>query len=173
MGFLNKLFGGKEEEEAIQNIEEVVLVSPMSGDIVSLTEVPDPVFSQKMMGDGIAVNPAEGKVVAPIDAKVLNVFPTKHAIGLEAAGGLELLIHVGLDTVNMKGEGFDVKVSEGDQVKKGDVLLTYSLELVREKAASVMTPMIVSNGDIVKQMEKHENVTAVAGETTVLTIKLK
>jgi len=172
MGFLNKLFGGK-EEEVIQNIEEVVLVSPMSGDIVSLTEVPDPVFSQKMMGDGIAVNPSEGKVVAPIDAKVLNVFPTKHAIGLEAAGGLELLIHVGLDTVNMKGEGFDVKVSEGDQVKKGDVLLTYSLELVREKAASVMTPMIVSNGDMVKHMEKHENVTAVAGETTVLTIKLK
>jgi sugar PTS system EIIA component len=173
MGFFNKLFGGKEEGDSIQNIDEVVLASPMSGEIISLTEVPDPVFSQKMMGDGVAVHPSEGKVVAPVDAKVLNVFPTKHAIGLEAAGGLELLIHVGLDTVNMKGEGFDVKVSEGDQVKKGDVLLTYSLELVREKAASVMTPMIVTNGDVVKHMEKHENVTAAAGETTVLTIKLK
>ncbi|WP_050180294.1 PTS sugar transporter subunit IIA [Domibacillus robiginosus] len=173
MGFLSKLFGGKEEESTVQNTGEIVLVSPMSGEVISLEEVPDPVFSQKMMGDGIAVNPSEGKVVAPADAKVLNVFPTKHAIGLETAEGLELLIHVGLDTVNMKGEGFDVKVSEGDQVKKGDVLLTYSLELVREKAASIITPLIISNGDLVKQMEKHENVTAVAGETPVLTVKIK
>ncbi|WP_309090428.1 PTS glucose transporter subunit IIA [Domibacillus sp.] len=173
MGFLSKLFGGKEEGNTAQNTGEIILVSPMSGDVVSLEEVPDPVFSQKMMGDGIAVNPSEGKVVAPADAKVLNVFPTKHAIGLETAGGLELLIHVGLDTVNMKGEGFDVKVSEGDQVKKGDVLLTYSLELVREKAASTITPLIISNGDLVKQMEKHEHVKAVAGETPVMTIKIK
>ncbi|MEM1502558.1 PTS glucose transporter subunit IIA [Domibacillus sp. 8LH] len=173
MGFLSKLFGGKEEGNTAQNTGEIILVSPMSGDVISLEEVPDPVFSQKMMGDGIAVNPSEGKVVAPADAKVLNVFPTKHAIGLETAGGLELLIHVGLDTVNMKGEGFDVKVSEGDQVKKGDVLLTYSLELVREKAASTITPLIISNGDLVKQMAKHEHVKAVAGETPVMTIKIK
>jgi sugar PTS system EIIA component len=173
MGFLNKLFGGKKESGSTQNVSEVVFVSPMTGDVVGLTDVPDPVFSQKMMGDGIAINPSEGKVVAPADAKVLNVFPTKHAIGLEAAGGLEILLHVGLDTVNMKGEGFDVHVSEGDHVKKGDVLLTYSLELVREKAASIITPMIISNGDIVGHMDKHENVPAVAGETPVLTVKLK
>lgn len=173
MGFLNKLFGGKDESGAAQSVSEVVLVSPMTGDVVALTEVPDPVFSQKMMGDGVAVNPTEGKVVAPADAKVLNVFPTKHAIGLEVAGGLEILIHVGLDTVNMKGEGFDVQVAEVDQVKKGDVLLTYSLELVREKAASIITPMIISNGDMVERMDKHENVPATAGETPVLTVKLK
>ncbi|WP_046176328.1 PTS sugar transporter subunit IIA [Domibacillus indicus] len=173
MGFLNKLFGNKEESGLSENVKEVVLASPLTGDVVGLEEVPDPVFSQKMMGDGVAVNPAEGKVVAPADAKILNIFPTKHAIGLETAGGLEILIHVGLDTVNMKGEGFDIKVSEGDQVKKGDVLLTYSLELVREKAASVLTPMIISNGDMVQSMEKNENISAAAGETTVLTVKLK
>ncbi|OLN21560.1 PTS glucose transporter subunit IIA [Domibacillus antri] len=163
-----KLFG-KEKKETVS---EVVLMSPMTGNVVSLEEVPDPVFSQKMMGDGVAFSPSEGKVVAPADAKVLNVFPTQHAIGLETAGGLEVLIHVGLDTVNMKGEGFDVHVAEGDQVKKGDLLLTYSLELVQEKAASTITPMIISNGDMVKQLDKHENVPAAAGETPVMTVKL-
>jgi PTS system glucose-specific IIA component len=163
-----KLFGKDKKEE----VSEVVLMSPMTGNVVSLDEVPDPVFSQKMMGDGVAFSPSEGRVVAPVDAKIISVFPTKHAIGLEAAGGLELLIHVGLDTVNMKGEGFNVHVAEGDFVKKGDVLLTYSLELVEEKASSAMTPMIISNGEIVKQLDKHENVSAIAGETPVMTVKL-
>ncbi len=172
MGFLSKLFGGKEEKEAPKSVSEVVLVSPMTGNSVSLGDVPDPVFSQKMMGDGIAFSPSEGKVVAPADAKVLNVFPTKHAIGLEATGGLEILIHIGLDTVNMKGEGFNVHVAEGDQVKKGDLLVTYDLDLVSEKATSTITPMIISNGDIVKNMDKHENTATVAGETPVLTITL-
>ncbi|OMP66453.1 PTS sugar transporter subunit IIA [Domibacillus epiphyticus] len=163
-----KLFGKEKKEE----VSEVVLMSPMTGNVVDLGDVPDPVFSQKMMGDGVAISPSEGKVVAPADAKILNVFPTKHAIGLETAGGLEILIHVGLDTVNMKGEGFNAHVAEGDRVKKGDLLLTYNLELVQEKAASTITPMIISNGDIVKQLDKHENVQATAGETPVMTVKL-
>lgn len=105
------------------------------------------------------------------DLSNLPTFP--ELFEFKVAGVLEILIHVGLDTVNMKGEGFDVQVAEGDQVKKGDVLLTYSLELVREKAASIITPMIISNGNRVERMDKHENVSAVAGETSVLTIKLK
>nr|WP_309476913.1 glucose PTS transporter subunit IIA [Bacillus sp. ISL-34] len=122
-----------------------------------------------MMGDGIAFFPIEGKVVAPADAKVINVFPTKHAIALETAEGLEILIHIGLDTVNMKGEGFSVFAAEGDQVKSGDLLISYSLELVMVKASSIVTPMIITNGDILKQLQHHYSGESVAGKTTVLT----
>ncbi|MCP3764548.1 PTS glucose transporter subunit IIA [Domibacillus sp. A3M-37] len=160
---LKKLFGKKPK------ILEVKLVSPVEGTILKLEDVPDPVFSQKMMGDGIAFFPIEGKVVAPADAIVINVFPTKHAIALETAEGLEILIHIGLDTVNMKGEGFSVFVAEGDQVKAGDLLISYSLELVKEKASSIVTPMIITNGNILKELQHHYGGQSVAGKTTVLT----
>lgn len=164
---LKNLFGKKTKNS------EIKLVSPIEGEILKLEDVPDPVFSQKMMGDGIAFFPIEGKVVSPADAKVINVFPTKHAIALETAEGLGILIHIGLDTVNMKGEGFSVCVAEGDQVKAGDILVTYSLELVKEKASSTITPMIITNGDIVTHLEYHYSGQSVAGKTTVLVVTLK
>ena len=144
MGFLSKLFGKKEEQ-----VNEVVLSSYMKGKVVDITEVPDPVFAQKMMGDGFAIIPEEGKLISPVAGEIIQVFPTKHAFGIKA-GEVELLIHVGLETVSMKGEGFDVKVSAGDRVEVGQTLLTYALELVKEKAKDVITPCVVTNMDAIE-----------------------
>ena len=144
MGFLSKLFGKKEEQ-----VNEVVLSSYMKGKVVDITEVPDPVFAQKMMGDGFAIIPEEGKLISPVAGEIIQVFPTKHAFGIKT-GEVELLIHVGLETVSMKGEGFDVKVSAGDRVEVGQTLLTYDLELVKEKAKDVITPCVVTNMDAIE-----------------------
>ena len=144
MGFLSKLFGKKEEQ-----VQELVLNSYMKGKVVDITEVPDPVFAQKMMGDGFAIIPEEGKLISPVAGEIIQVFPTKHAFGIKA-GEVELLIHVGLETVSMKGEGFDVKVSAGDRVEVGQTLLTYDLELVKEKAKDVITPCVVTNMDAIE-----------------------
>lgn len=120
-------------------------VAPLSGKVLPLDQVPDPVFSQKMMGDGFAIDPAEGVVVSPVDGEIVNAFPTKHAIGIRTESGLEILIHVGIDTVQLNGEGFDLKVSEGDQVMKGQELITFDLETIRSKAKSSITPIVFPN----------------------------
>ena len=144
MGFLSKLFGKKEEQ-----VQELVLNSYMKGKVVDITEVPDPVFAQKMMGDGFAIIPEEGKLVSPVAGEIIQVFPTKHAFGIKS-GEVEILIHVGLETVAMKGEGFEVAVSAGDRVEVGQTLLTYDLELVKEKAKDVITPCVVTNMDAIE-----------------------
>ncbi|MBP3041269.1 PTS glucose transporter subunit IIA [Bacillaceae bacterium Marseille-Q3522] len=143
-----KLFGKKEVTKTVE------LVAPLTGTVIDLSEVPDPVFAEKMMGDGIAINPTEGVVVAPVDAEVMQVFPTKHAIGLKAANGAEILIHIGLESVALKGEGFTTHISEGDRVKAGDTLVTYDLNTIAEKAKSTVTPVIITNGDAIASLEK-------------------
>ncbi|WP_059170796.1 PTS glucose transporter subunit IIA [Bacillus sp. FJAT-27445] len=136
-----KLFGKKEQTK------EVVLVAPLTGVATLLENVDDPVFSQKMMGDGLAVEPTEGVVVSPVDGEIIQVFPTKHAVGIKAANGAEILLHIGLETVSMKGEGFTAHVREGDKVKAGDKLVTFDMAVVTEKAKSTVTPLIITNSD--------------------------
>lgn len=168
---LKKLFGfGKEKAATIQPQEEVIH-SPLSGKVVAIEEVPDPTFAQKMMGDGFAVLPKEGKVVSPIAGEVIQVFPTKHAIGLKTPGGLEILIHIGLETVNMKGEGFTTHIKEGDRVKVGDLLVEFDLAQVEAKAASTITPVVITNMDLIDSLKKEATSDVVAGDTPVLTIK--
>ena len=167
--FFKKLFGQKEQASTNE-----VLVSPATGKLVALEEVPDPVFSQKMMGDGLAFDPTEGEIVAPVDAEVLQVFPTKHAIGLKAKNNIEILIHIGLETVSMNGEGFEVFVKEGDQVKKGQKLVTFDLNLIREKAKSTITPVVITNFDqVAEKLEKSTSAALTKGETSFLTVELK
>ncbi len=113
-----------------------------------LSDVPDQVFSEKMMGDGIAIAPTKGEVRAPFNGKVQMFFPTKHAIGLVSDEGTELLIHVGLDTVKLNGEGFTMQVEEGQTIQTGDVLLTFDLDYIRENAKSDITPIILTQGNI-------------------------
>ncbi|MDE3840789.1 PTS glucose transporter subunit IICBA [Bacillus methanolicus] len=145
-------------KEVEQQIEEVnpralqtehnaddVFVSPIKGEIKPITDVPDAVFSGKMMGDGFAIVPAEGTVVSPVDGKIVNFFPTKHAIGLLSDSGREILIHFGIDTVNLKGEGFEALVSENDRVQKGQPLLKVDLEHVKNNAKSTITPIVFTN----------------------------
>jgi glucose-specific phosphotransferase system IIBC component len=121
------------------------IISPIKGELKSITEVPDAVFSGKMMGDGFAIIPSEGKVVSPVDGKIVNLFPTKHAIGILSDSGREILIHVGIDTVNLKGQGFETLVAENDTVKKGQPLLNVDLDYIKEHATSIMTPIVFTN----------------------------
>ncbi|MDR6225726.1 PTS sugar transporter subunit IIA [Desmospora profundinema] len=134
---------------------EVVAVAPVQGRVVALEEVPDPVFAEKMMGDGVAVEPQEGILCAPVDGEVVQLFPTHHAIGIRSAEGLEWLLHIGLETVSMEGEGFSARVKVGDQVKAGDRLIEFSLDRVKEKAKSTITPIIITNMDKVNKLETH------------------
>ncbi|HCY8171216.1 TPA: PTS transporter subunit IIABC [Staphylococcus aureus] len=122
--------------------------APLTGEVTPLSEVPDQVFSEKMMGDGIAIKPSQGEVRAPFNGKVQMIFPTKHAIGLVSDSGLELLIHIGLDTVKLNGEGFTLHVEEGQEVKQGDLLINFDLDYIRNHAKSDITPIIVTQGNI-------------------------
>lgn len=165
---LKKLFGKKEEAP-----KEISVFAPISGKLLTLEEVPDPVFSQKMMGDGIAIEPSEGKVVSPIEGEVLQVFPTKHAIGLKAQNGAEILIHIGLETVSMQGEGFETHITEGSKVKVGDLLVTFDLNLVKEKAKSIISPVIITNGDDLGTVTKKTVQTTTAGQDVLIDISAK
>lgn len=120
------------------------IFSPVAGEAVSLDEVPDQVFSERMMGEGIAIKPAAGEVRAPFDGEVVTDFPTKHALGLTNDGGLEVLIHIGLDTVNLKGEGFTSHIATGDTFKKGDILLEFDMDYIKDNAKSDITPVIIT-----------------------------
>lgn len=152
---------------------EEVIVSPLTGNVRSLENVPDPVFAQKMMGDGFAIEPTDGVVVSPIHGEVVQVFPTKHAVGLRSDQGLEILIHVGIDTVHMHGEGFEAYVKAGDRVKAGDLLLSFDLALVQQKAKSSLTPVVITNGEVVNECHREHIEQAERGSTVLMKVKLK
>lgn len=143
------LFGKKEEVS-----KTIELKAYATGRLVSIEEVPDPVFAEKMMGEGVAIIPSEGKIYAPIEGEVVRVFPRKHAVVIKAQNGAEILIHIGLETVSMKGEGFTTHVTEGKKVKAGDLLVTVDLNLVKEKAKDIITPLVITNADVIEQVEK-------------------
>lgn len=135
MGFLDKLMGKK----------EVRIYAPIEGECVPLSEVSDPTFGEGVLGKGVAIKPANGRVVAPLDAQVSTVFPTGHAVALTTEDGVELLIHVGLDTVKLDGMHFTKHVETGDTVQKGDLLLEVDLESVRNEGYDTITPVIICN----------------------------
>lgn len=120
-------------------------VMPLDGRLLELKDVPDEVFAAKMMGEGFAIEPINGEVVSPVDGKVATLFPTKHAIGIVSDNGLEVLIHFGIDTVNLKGAGFETFVEQGDTVKAGQLLLRANLDEVKSQAKSLITPIIFTN----------------------------
>lgn len=164
---LKKLFGKKDI-----NKEEVVM-APLNGTVRQLEEVPDPVFAEKMMGEGIAIEPNDGIVVAPFDGEIVQLFPTKHAIGIKSESGLEILIHVGLETVALKGEGFEAFIEQGDHVKKGDKLIAFDLEVIKEKANSTMTPIIMTNGDAITSFEATKDTSVTAGDSKLIDVRMK
>lgn len=133
--------------------EAYTLGSPAAGKAVPLSRVNDPTFSEGMLGQGIAVIPSEGKIYAPADGEIGMVFDTLHAISMTAECGAEILIHVGLDTVKMKGDGFTSCVQAGDEVKKGDLLLEVDLEKVKAAGYDVITPILVCNTDDYSSVE--------------------
>ena len=152
--------------------QSLELTSPIDGDVIDITEVPDDVFAQKMLGDGLAVKPSSNIVVAPCDGKIMQVFPTKHAIGIETKSGIEILLHIGLETVALKGKGFQILISEGDTVKKGEKLVELDLDYIKENAKSLTTPIVITNMDKVEKIEKNFG-SGKAGETVIATISIK
>jgi glucose-specific phosphotransferase system IIA component len=160
-GNIQVIFGTQSDmlKEQINNIiknrptfDESILLSPMRGEIKLLSEVPDEMFSQKMMGDGIAFDPIDGIVYSPCDGVVGTIFKTNHAVAIAADNGAEILIHIGIDTVKMNGEGFKGLVKNGDVVKKGDKLIEFDLNLVKARAKSHLTPVVVTNTTELKEV---------------------
>ena len=126
--------------------------SVADGQVINIEDVKDPVFSQKMMGDGFAVEPDNGRIVSPVAGKVTSVFPTKHALGLVTDNGLEVLVHIGLDTVSLEGKPFEVKVTEGQTVAAGDLLVEADLDAIREAGRETSTIVVFTNGDAIKSV---------------------
>ncbi len=159
----------KKDKKNAEDKKETVICSPFTGKAMELSEVADGVFSEKMLGNGIAVEPEEGTIMAPFDGTIAAVFDTKHAIGLVSDTGLELLIHIGIDTVQLNGKYYDIKVKNGDQIKKGDVIGTVDLEGIRSEGYRTITPIIVSNTDNYNEF-KEKTGTVTAGEE-ILVVK--
>ena len=149
--------------------EEVYSVA--DGQVVSLEQVKDPVFAQKMMGDGFAVEPANGNIVSPVSGTVSSIFPTKHALGIVTEPGLEVLVHIGLDTVSLEGKPFTVHVAEGQKVAAGDLLVTADLDAIRAAGRETSTVVVFTNGDAIKSV-KLEKTGSLAAKTAVAKVEL-
>ena len=145
--------------------------SVADGQVIALEQVKDPVFAQKMMGDGFAVEPANGNIVSPVTGTVSSIFPTKHALGLVTDSGLEVLVHIGLDTVSLEGKPFTVHVAEGQKVAAGDLLVTADLDAIRAAGRETSTVVVFTNGDAIKSV-KLEQTGSLAAKTAVAKVEL-
>jgi len=157
MGFFKKLFSKPMDE----------LCAPVAGNAVPVSQVPDPTFAEELLGKGIAVEPTEGKVYAPCDATVDMMFETGHAVSLIADFGAEVLIHIGLETVSLKGQHFTVHAANGDKVKKGDLLIEFDLEAIREAGFNTITPMLVCNSGDYATFKTHVNKAVTAADVVI------
>lgn len=145
------------------------LVSPVTGQVVALEDVDDPVFSQKMMGEGIAVDPEAGTIVAPVSGELIQLSDTLHAFGIRSKEGAEVLVHVGLETVALKGNGFEALVKQGESVSAGQHILKADLDYIGQHAKSKTVIMVVTNSSE-KEVEVQKETRATAGETVLLHI---
>lgn len=134
-----------DQDQAIASANEHAIMSPMEGELIPLSEVDDPVFSSEAMGKGAAIIPTVGRVVAPFDGKIVTIFKTKHAIGLESNDGVEVLIHIGLDTVELDGQHFTAHISDGDTVHQGDLLVEFDIPAIQASGYQIATPIVVTN----------------------------
>ena len=137
----------KDTVKAENLISKEVIVSPIKGEVMPLEMIKDEVFSTGLLGKGIAIEPSEGKVIAPVDGVVKTLFPTYHAIGIASDKGAEILIHVGMDTVQLGGKCFTPKIAQGDRVKAGQLLLEFDIKGIKEAGFPVTTPVIITNSD--------------------------
>lgn len=166
----------KEAEKTPQNntkplVEKIELCAPVSGTVKALSDVPDKTFAEKVLGDGAAIIPEEGKVYAPADGTVANIMDSKHGIMFVTDSGAEVLIHIGLDTVNLKGKYFKSYVSDGDKVKKGTLLVEFDLEAIKGEGYNLITPMVVTNiSDYIKAVCMEKENTAINAGDKFLTV---
>lgn len=157
MGFFSKMFRPSKD----------VICAPVAGEAVPISEVSDPTFGQEILGKGIAIRPADGKVVAPCDATVDMMFDTGHAVSLVASFGAEILIHTGLDTVNLKGKHYKIHCKSGDKVKKGQLLMEMDVAAIAAEGYDTITPVIVCNSGDYGLFETHVGKTVAAGDPVI------
>jgi PTS system D-glucosamine-specific IIC component len=156
-----------------KDVRQVHFNSPVQGRMIPLEDVPDEVFSQKIVGKGVAFLPDKGEVVAPVAGTVIHLHPSLHAIGIVSEEGLEVLLHVGIDTVKLEGSGFTSLVQVGDKVKTGQLLLRFQLQKVKKQCKSLATPMVITNSDIVKSWSFAPYKTVKKGQGSVMSVVLK
>lgn len=144
MGFFG-MFKGKQKQKIVE------IFSPINGKVIPLEEVPDEAFSQKMIGDGCAIDPDKGAIYAPVDSEI-DIFETNHAVSIETKEGLEMIVHFGVDTVKLNSKGLK-RVVTSSEVKLGDKLVEYDLDFLKENAKSTKTPIIITNMDVVEKIE--------------------
>lgn len=137
--------------------KSVVIKSPFSGKVIKTEDIPDKVFAQEMVGKGAAINPENDLVKSPIKGEIVQIASKKHAIGIESEEGIELLIHLGIDSVELEGEGFETFVEVGEKVNVGDDLLKVDWEKIKDKITSTITPIVITNKEIVKEIKLTEN----------------
>lgn len=160
MSLFDKLFQGNKIE----------IAAPVNGEIVPITQVNDPTFSKEMVGKGVAIMPTDGKFYAPADGELISLFPTGHAYCINSVDGAELLVHIGLETVNLKGEYFTIHAKQGTNVKKGDLIVEVDLEGIKSAGYDIITPVVVSNyGKFSKLEKKTGDVTA--GDAVIILSK--
>lgn len=128
-------------------------LNPVKGEVIDMTKVPDEVFASKMMGDGFAVVPADNQVYSPVDGEIIKVFTTKHALLIRSDSGIEIILHIGIGTVELKGEGFTIHVEDGAKVTAGDLLATVDFDFVKAQEKSIVTPVVITNMDKIKNMK--------------------
>ena len=164
MGLFQNIFGGGKKEEVIE------IFAPAAGKLVPLSEVSDPTFSEGILGQGAAVIPTGNQFFSPVDGTVNTVFPTGHPAALTSSDGVEVLLHIGLDTVKLNGKHFTIHVEEGQQIKKGDLLLEADLEQIKAAGYDTITPVIVCNTEEFAEIAMAE-VQAVEAGDVVLNLK--
>ncbi|HEY8804761.1 MAG TPA: PTS glucose transporter subunit IIA [Clostridium sp.] len=159
-------FFKKDKEE-----KSIILKSPIVGRCFDMSEMPDELFSKKTLGNGVGFESSDGVLYAPVDGEILQVFPTKHALILKTKEGIEILLHIGIDTLEMKGEGFEAFTEKGKQVKVGDKLLTFDNELIKAKVKSNLSVLVVTNNPLIESIDI--KLGTVGKNNEILKIKLK
>lgn len=153
MSLFGKMFGKKETSGPAPVLEPLTVYTPINGNAIPLNQIPDPVFSEGVLGPGCGIEPSSERVCAPFNGTISTVSETKHAVGITSPDGMEMLIHVGIDTVDMNGKGFDAKVKPGQKVNMGDVLLTFSLAEIKAAGHPSTTAVLVTNADDLGKLE--------------------
>ena len=165
MGFFDKLFGGKAEEEETAKFfgQSKTVLTPLRGKVLAQADIPDETFAQGILGPGCGIEPTGKTVYAPFDGTVNQVASTLHAVGLTSEDGIEVLIHVGMDTVQLEGKYFEYHVTNEQKVKKGDLLLTFDLDKIKETGYKTITPVVIANTDDYHSITKTTTTTVTNG----------
>ncbi|CAL4318526.1 PTS system glucose-specific EIIA component [Buchnera aphidicola (Protaphis terricola)] len=165
MGFLSDFFNSKKSNFS----KKIEIFAPVSGEIIKLEEVPDVVFSKKIVGDGIAIKPSGNKITSPINGTISKILDSKHAFSILSEDGVELFVHFGIDTIQLKGEGFKKIAKDNQKVKIGDTIILFDLYILEKKARSILTPVVISNMEKFKKIEKSSG-SVIAGKTIIMSL---